>query len=316
MTKVLNKIVKFVFFIVFPVGFVAIFIISYFALRKLVYPSDIVLLNGKKLSEYAAQKRKEVLHRCGMTTVNFKAKDGVNLSGLLLKRKLAKANLLVCHGFQGCKEKLVDYFDIFTEYNILIFDFRAHGQSEGRFRTLGCHEYKDVIAASEFLHKDTMPINKAVNKRLPLFILGLSMGGSTALRAIQEQPNICDAIITDSSFSNLSDVVYESFKLKSGLPVFPFVPCLKFMVNFLASCNINKLDLVDVVKKTNKPIFFIHSCVDKIVSPKNSVLMYAASSSENKKLWIAPECRHTNLRKEFLQDYKRKICKFLKQVRI
>ena len=205
-----------------------------------------------------------------------------------------------------------DYLKMFPSYNILMFDFRTHGQSEGRYRTLGCHEYKDVIAAADFLKAKTK-VNDSGPKRLPLFILGHSMGGSTVLKAFEYEPNLCDGLILDSSFSNLQDVVYNTFRLKSGLPTWPFVFVVEKMVNFLASCDLSKMRPIDVVKKIKKPIFFMHSCVDKVVPPNDSLLMYAQCASEKKKLWIGPKCQHGDLRKECFDIYKGKVRKFLKE---
>ncbi len=308
----LKKITKFLLIFIFPLCCLFVLVISYFALCKLVFPIDLKNNDGRLQSTVARQIRLSLLKRKEVKTVSFKTSDGLKLSGLLIKKTKAKANLLVCHGYQSCKEFVSDFVDMFPDYNILLFDFRAHGQSQGKLRTLGCHEYKDVIAAIEFLRASTK-INKSMPNQLPLIILGFSMGGSIALRALQGEPNICDVLILDSAFSNLNDVIYNAFTLKSGgLPNFPFVPVIKKMVNFLASCKVDDMQPIDALKNFKKPIFFIHSCIDEVVAPNDSLLMYGHCINEKKKLWIGPKCRHGGLRKNFYSQYKRKIFNFLK----
>ncbi len=310
----LKKFTRFFLFFILPILTIFIFVVSYFAMRKLVFPIDLKMKNGKLQSEIADQIRDNLLKCKNVKSVHFKSKDGLRLSGILIKKNNPKANILICHGYRSRKEFVVDVADMFDDCNVLLFDFRAHGQSSGKLRTLGCHEYKDVIAAAEFLNNNTKS-NRLMPNKLPIVIFGFSMGGSTALRALQVESNICDALILDSSYSNLNNVIYTAFPLKSGgLPSIPFVPLLKTMVNVLASCKIQDMRPIDGLRKIDKPIFFIHSCIDKIVPPNDSLLMYAKCLSSRKKLWIGPSHGHGRLRKDYSDKYKNKVNKFVKKV--
>ncbi len=165
---------------------------------------------------------------------------------------------------------------------------------------------------SEFLREQTKFPGASFNN-LPQIILGFSMGGAAALAAVGCAPDICDVLILDSAFANLEDVIRYAFKLKAGLPYYPFLPVLKHMVNFWAGCDIDKMRPIDSLKTFPKPIMFIHSCVDKVVSPKDSLLMYANSGNNTKiKLWIGPKCEHGKLRKDFADLYKKKVSKFIR----
>ena len=313
MNKGIHKIFKFFFFFVIPISFICVFIISYLAIQRLVFYCDRTLKSGEKLSAYARRRRVEILKNKDIKQVSFKSKDGLRLSGFFLKRKNAVANMLVCHGYQSCKEKVADVFDMFDNFNMLTFDFRTHGQSEGKFRTLGCHEYKDVIAAVEYFNAQTKPKNR-FEKRLPLVIFGFSMGGASTLRAIKREPNLCDALIVDSAFADLPSVIQHTFTTLSGLPCFPFVYVIERIVNFFAGCDVAKMCPLKSVKKMKQPAFFIHSCQDKIVHPNDSLTMYAQAKNKHTKLWVGPFCEHTLLRKHCYNRYKKKIDKFLRIV--
>jgi dipeptidyl aminopeptidase/acylaminoacyl peptidase len=308
------KFFKFIFFFVLPVTIISVFIISYLAMQRLVFHCDRTLMGGEKLSAYAKRRRAEILKNKNIKQVKIETKDGLTLAGFLLKRKNAIGNMLVCHGYQSCKEKVADLFDMFDNYNMLAFDFRTHGQSDGRFRTLGCHEYKDVIAAVNFLKEKTKQRSDNFSRPLPFVIFGFSMGGSSALYALDREPNLCDAFIVDSSFADLKNVIYNTFTTLSGLPCFPFINVIEKVVNFFARCDIRKMCPLKSVEKMKQPAFFIHSCLDKIVQPNDSLLMYAHAKNEDTKLWVGPFCGHTLLRKYCYNRYKKKIDKFLKTV--
>ena len=277
-------------------------------------PCDRVLSGGRLYSQVTEERSKELLKRKDLKMVEFKTKDGLSLSAYFISRNKVKANLLLCHAYRGTKESMSHFIDMFSEFNILLFDFRAHGKSHGRLITFGCHEYKDVIAAAEFLSNNSAGSNNAFKKRLPLIILGCSMGGAAAIKALEIEPNLCDALVTDSSFSSLSDVIYNAFSAVVGLPCYPFVPVLCKILNFVAKCDVNQMLPIKSVKKINKPIFYIHSCVDRIVDPNDSILMYANSLNKKAKLWIAPECKHPSISKKYFDLYKKKVYKFLKKI--
>lgn len=308
-----NRFLKFLLYFFFPITVFAIFLISFLAFKKLVFPNDHKLRNGMTVSSVASNIRNDLLKRKDLQSVLFSSKDGIRISGYFISRQSAIGNIVLAHGYQGCKEFVSEIIDFFPDYNFLLFDFRAHGLSEGRFRTLGCHEYKDLFAAVDFLRDKTKP-KRMFSKVLPMFVFGISMGGAVALDAVKRRPELCDALIVDSSFANLNDVVYRALKIKAGLPAYPFAPILMKMVNFVANCKMEAVSIIDGIEKVKQPILFVHSCKDNVVDPKDSVNMYSLVSNEQSKIWIAPKTVHAKTFRYFPELYKKKIGKFLKKV--
>ena len=309
----ISRLTKFFLFFIAPVLLAITIFITYISFSRLVFPYDLTLKNGKKVSVVAAKIRNKLLKQKDIKFVNFKSKDGIKLAGYLVKRGKATANFLVCHGYQSRKEFVSAAINAFPNFNILIFDFRAHGQSEGKYRTLGCNEYKDVIAAAQFLQANTK-VQKNLPNQLPLIIWGFSMGGAAALKATEYEQSIADAFIIDSAFCDMRSVIYNSFSLKSKLPTIPFLPILEKTTNFVAGCDISKMRPIQNVQKITQPIFFVHSCTDKIVPPSHSLEMYAKAKENNDqtKLWITPKIQHAKTIDENLEIYVKKINKFLK----
>ncbi|MFH1832107.1 MAG: alpha/beta fold hydrolase [bacterium] len=293
--------------IIIPVIFFSLVILlsfSYYTVQVVTGVGDHVIY-GKKQSEIAHEIRQELLQYPNIQKVTFKTSDKIALSGLYFKKKNAQANILLCHGFHGFKEHMFGLLKMFPNFNILMFDFRAHGQSEGTHTSLGCHEYKDVIAGVKFLKEQC-------SKTIPTIALGISMGGSSCIKALEKCPTLCDALIIDSAFSDLRKMFLRGFSLKCNLPHYPFFPILRSMFHYCARCDISKMSPVESIKHIDKPILFIHSCDDAFIPPENSLNLYAHAHNKNTKVWVGPRCRHGWLHTYYPHMYERKVQKFLK----
>lgn len=281
--------------------------ISYYTLGRMAFTSDVVV-HGKRISELSEEIRSELLKRSDLTTVSIPSTDNINLSGYLIQRPQPTANVLICHGYRSSKELMYAYIDMFSSWNILMFDFRAHGQSEGTITSFGCNEYKDVITAANYLKN-----HPGIDKKLPCIIVGISMGAASSLKAAEAVPGLCDAMIIDSTYARLDSTILKAFALKSSLPRYPFFPIIKYMFHYFAGCDVQKMNPVESVKKIQEPILFIHSCDDTFISVKNAIKLYSNAQNKKSKLWIGPRCRHGWLQSHYKQEYKRKVDNFLKK---
>lgn len=300
--KILLSVAILVFLVLSLVG------LSYYMLFKLVFVGDSIFY-GKKQSDIEKELRSELLSRKDSQVISFKNQDGQALSGILIKRLNARANIVLCHGYRGSKEFMYGYVDMFPQFNILLFDFRAHGQSEGRIISIGCHEYKDVIAAVDFMKDST---KSSDGSKLPLILLGISMGGASAIKAASERADLCDALIIDSTFADLTKIMVKGFTIKAGLPYYPFFPLIRWMFEETADCYINEMNSACYAKKISKPIMLIHSCNDKFISPANALKIYEnLNQAKLAKVWIGPKCRHGWLHSYYGDLYKKKVSKFL-----
>lgn len=113
--------------------------------------------------------------------VYFPASDGIMLHGLYKEQPDAQATIIFCSGFYpGRKEGIATFIKMVPSHlNILFFDARGHGKSEGPFwsslTNYGMHEYKDVIGALKWVHEKN-------NK--PIIIHGLCAGAFHAAKAL------------------------------------------------------------------------------------------------------------------------------------
>lgn len=285
-----------------------VFGISYYTLRNLTLKKE-HLLYGNRIADLAQEIREELLKRDNFQEVEFFSKDNLKLSGVLVTSADPIANVVLCHGYQGSKEFMYGYLDLFPRCNILFFDFRAHGKSEGQLTSIGVLESHDVIGAVHYL-QETMN-KRHTDKKLPLIILGVSMGGAAALKAAELEPNLCDALIVDSIFCTLRTVMSQVFSLKTGLPHFPFFAVMTRLFNYFLGCDLDTMSLIQSVQKITNPIFFIHSCNDNFIEPKHCLTLYSHASSQHTKIWIGPKCQHGWLHTYYPDTYRKKVANFL-----
>lgn len=291
------------------VAFLGVVAVSLFTVYQLTFAGDFVAY-GTQQSKVANEIRTELLKRADIKLVSFNNNDGQKLAGFIISRPQPKANIILCHGYKSSKEFMYGLIDLFPDWNVLAFDFRAHGQSNGNIISIGCNEYKDVIAAADYFRPYGAD---ATGKNLPLILLGISMGGAASLKATEIRPDLCDGLIIDSTFANLNTTMMNSFTSKSGLPSLPFYPMVKSIFEYMAACNVHEMNPAECVKYIKQPILFIHSCDDKVTSPTNSVSLFANTINPYSKLWIGPRCRHGWLHTYHTREYKARILKFFKR---
>src|SRR5687767_3698554 len=115
-------------------------------------------------------------HRFTVTTDNV---PPARLSGVVMPAKgRAKGTLFLCHGWGNRKETFYGWDWVRSElgWNVVVFDFREHGQSSHspRLCTLGFHEIWDVKAVVDYAEE------RGLAK--PYVICGYSLGASVGLR--------------------------------------------------------------------------------------------------------------------------------------
>ena len=101
--------------------------------------------------------------------------DGLVLQGYLKQNPNSDCFVILIHGYTGSGRTMLEYADYYTQngYNILIIDHRAHGNSEGKFCTMGIKETGDVLSWIDFLI--------TINPNAKIVLHGISMGAATTM---------------------------------------------------------------------------------------------------------------------------------------
>lgn len=191
-------------------------------------------------------------------------------------------------------------------YNILLFDFRASGKSEGNLTTIGQFEKDDLLAATHFV-KEEMGSQQ-------ISIVGWSMGAVSAILAMIDSDDV-QLVIADSPFADLKEYLEENLPYWSGLPSFPFTPLIINIIPYLSGIEADQVSPYRAVGNLGENrLLLIHSKGDEPIPYSNSERIYdSASNKEQVEVWLTEEGGHIE---SFLTDqleYEERVLAFLRK---
>jgi pimeloyl-ACP methyl ester carboxylesterase len=242
--------------------------------------------------------------------VSFKTADGLTLKGWFMKAPEGdKAPaLIMCHGWGDNKGELLKKTAFLAEsFNLLYFDFRSHGDSEGDFTTIGCCEVVDFHAAVEFLRR-THP---ALLKKLGVF--GLSMGAAVSTMAAFEHAEV-RAVALESPFTDYRQVVKQWAWNNFFVPYFPLVMITLWLLRLRARRP--EVDTYSPIRFVGKlaprPLFIVSGSEDSLM-PERDVRALFAAAAEPKQLWIIPGAGHGKCHDVAGLEYETRLGSFFKR---
>ncbi|MBI1879621.1 MAG: alpha/beta fold hydrolase [Chloroflexi bacterium] len=229
--------------------------------------------------------------------------DGLKLSGWYVPGTQANA-IVIVHGIHANRAYLLPQAKILAQagYQLLLFDLRGHGLSEGNMVTYGGREALDVEAAVDYLA--ALPNVKHIGA------LGHSLGGAAVVRAAADDPRL-QALVIQSSYSSLAQVVDESFNRFAVLPRWPLAPLVIALAEFRTGIDAERINsLHDLAMMPARPVLVIHSADDDLFPPHYAQEMYDAARGP-KELWIIDRAGgHVNPITGHEAEYKERLLKF------
>jgi len=190
-------------------------------------------------------------------------------------------------------------------YNVLCFDFRAHGLSDGQFSSVGLHETNDVLGAVHYLKQ-----RPEVDPRR-IGVVGFSMGAVATIQAAAQCTDIA-VVVADSAYASFLEAVRYSFRVVARLPHFPIAPIAMHWAKWIVHVDPSHLRPVDVIGRiAPRPILVTHGTLDEIV-PLNHAYTLFKAAEEPKELWIVPGAHHVEARDQDPDGYYERIERFLR----
>lgn len=237
--------------------------------------------------------------------VVFMTEDAIPIKGWFIKNRSSRATIILLHGFAVDKSDLLDvaHFLFNNNFSVLLFDFRAHGYSGGKYCSLGYFEKMDLRSAVNFLKEKG-------EKRIGCF--GFSMGGTVALLEASFNQDIL-AIVSDSGYLSFRSAVRDFAKAYYHAPEYPFIPPTVWTAGKRLRVNPNYVDLTLCVEKISpRPIFIIHGRDDKEIALINGLKTYEYAK-EPKEIWVVDETGHLGAYAVYSKDYEKRIISFFKK---
>lgn len=276
---------------------------------------------GLKLTVPKRDSIKDTPKEYGLTyeDVSFKSKkDNIILKGWWIPAQSDKSlsvsykTVIFSHGY-GDNRALYDISVMnlakrlnLEGYNVLAFDFRAEGESEGEFVSVGEFEKYDLLAAIDFVKNDKD--SKKIN------LIGWSMGATTSLLAAADSKDV-QAVVADSPFAALKDYLGENLPYWSGLPEKPFTNIILSFLPIIRGVKLENVDAIKAVRKLeNKPLLLIHSKDDKAIPYSNTERIYEASDKMFTQKWITEKADHIKSYLIEKENYEDRVVNFFKSV--
>lgn len=246
----------------------------------------------------------------GFVETRFKTEDDVTLCGWF-KPSAVKSDKTVVfsHGLGASKLDILEIAQIIqqnTDFNIFLYDFRGHGQSEFAFSTFGDKEQLDLASALTHLSK-TYPEQA---KEIALY--GVSMGASVSLLAGDHFENV-KTVVADSAYTTLNAGLVNHAKRLYRLPKkLGFMMVLGYRLRFFyfskLPAPINAVDDYENIKA----VFYIHGKRDGRIPYTESVTL-KEKTTVKAALSLYDTARHIQGLSEEPERYIKEVCTFLKE---
>jgi len=205
--------------------------------------------------------------------------SGVRLKGWWFKTAEPRRGTIVyLHGVadnRGSSSSIAEHF-VPRGFDVVAYDSRAHGESEGDACTYGYYEKFDL---SRVLDRISGPI----------LLLGTSLGAAVALQTAAEDNRVA-VVVAVATFSDLRTVASERapfFASKGNIE-----GALRIAED-LAKFKVDDVSPVLAAARIGIPVLVLHGEADKETSPAHSVRVHGALHGP-KELILVPHAGHND----------------------
>lgn len=290
--------------------FIIVIFIGIFAIMPPYISEDMVNIHVDFNKYYSSEDY-------GITSkeLTLKTSDGIRIAAHEVYVEKPKAVVIFISGIHN--PSVTAFFDhsrLLKEngYASILYEMRAHGESEGDLVSLGLKEYLDTQAVVDYI------TSNPDYKDVPIVVFGVSMGGTTAINSIGQTEEI-DGLISISAFSSFEDVFVDNMELM-GVPKLICTiekPFVKLYLGFKYGFDVYNINPKNEIKKLgNRPALIMHTKGDSEV-PFNSFERIVASAPDHIETWTRDEDLHFFVKDDALDnlkldsEYSNKIISFL-----
>ena len=237
--------------------------------------------------------------------ISFTSRDGLTLKGWWVESGKDQSVIIIVHGSEGNRvqppEKMLGITkELFNNnYNVLMFDMRGHGESEAKHVSAGLYEKYDLLGAIDYAKRRGMK---------KIGVIGFSLGAATSLMTLSETNEII-AVVADSGYADLTDVIKSEFGKRSNLPRF-FIPVILFLARTIYNVDFTAVKPIEAVRETDIPVFIIHGQQDEMVPVAHAYRLAEALKNPDSLLWVLPDAKHSNPYLVRPKEYMEKVLSF------
>ena len=224
-------------------------------------------------------------------TVMLKTSKGIYLDAWYAPAdSFSKGTVIIFHGISTTKSSLLAEAGEFRYqgYNVMMVDFRAHGNSGGRTTTIGIREAEDVELAFSYI-KERGEKN--------IFLYGSSMGAVAVMKAVADAKLRPSGLLLEMPFESMQTHLQARARLEgfSGFAEKPFGFLVTAWISMERRSNGFRHRTPVYGTAISCPVLLQWGKQDRIVTGNETTRIFNAIASADKKLVIYDNAGHGSL---------------------
>jgi fermentation-respiration switch protein FrsA (DUF1100 family) len=218
--------------------------------------------------------------------VDLQTVDGVTFGAWFFRQTGSPQVIVISPGHKGRRQDLLGIAVALWRkgFNVLCYSYRGMPASDRVTITMGVREVQELAAAIAFARRRV--------KDARLGLLGYSMGAVVSLLGAAGDPSV-EALVLDSPFTDLRQVLHENVRRHLLLPGAPFVAAVSAWMRLRHGVRLAEASPIAVLSGLEpRPLFFIHGGADLVTSVRHSRRLYDAYRGP-REIWVVQGAPHT-----------------------
>lgn len=224
------------------------------------------------------------------------------LAAWALPAEHARGVVVLMHGVRADRGSQTDRMRLFhgAGYDVVAFDFQAHGESPGDAITFGGRERHDAVAAV-VAARERFP-------GLPVAVVAQSMGGAAAILAGRRLN--ADALVVEAVYTSIDRATRNRLSMRLGRVGSALVPLLTAQLGARLAVPPDSLRPLDAIAQVAVPVLVIGGSRDAHAQPDETRALYDAAPSP-KSLWMVDGAAHQDFYRYAPDAYRQRVLGFL-----
>lgn len=235
-------------------------------------------------------------------SVTFSNSRGGLLAGWHVPGRHECGSVVLMHAIRSNRVSMVRRARFLHEvgYSVLLFDFQAHGESDGGAITFGAEEQEDARAAVQFMAQQ--------HSATSIGVIGFSLGGTAAV--LNRSALGADALILEAVLSTLEQAVRNRIHQRVGFLTPLLSHPLLWLLEYHYGIDPQELRPIDAIQSIGIPVFVIGGTHDlhTLQSETEALFLNARSPKE---LWLVKGAYHEDFHEFAPTDYENRVLAFL-----
>src|SRR5215467_12316249 len=218
--------------------------------------------------------------------VDLATVDGVSFGAWFFRQTASPQVIVISPGHKAHRQDLLGIaVGLWRKgFNVLCYSYRGMPASDQALITMGVREVQELAEAIAFARRHV--------RGARIGLLGYSMGAVVSLLGAAGDPSV-EALVLDSPYADLRQVVRENVRRHALLPGAPFVATVSAWLRLRHGVRLADASPIAVLSGLEqRPLFFIHGGADVTTPVKHSRRLYDAYRGP-REIWVVQGAPHT-----------------------